>query len=99
MDLPARAAISPKNRGFGGPEAGVSELSTKTVDNYVDFFSSLAPCNGLVRLWSLCRNIEQSSYSFIFNNLIKRLQVNRFGKYIFGKRQNSVHKSSSALCL
>jgi hypothetical protein len=66
------------------------------VDNFVDFFSTLAPGNGLVRTMSLCRNIEQPIKSFKFNVLNKRLCVKGFSGFIFGGRQNFVHKSSFA---
>jgi len=60
------------------PKTRVFELSTKTVDNFVDFFLTLAPGNGLVRIPSLCRNIEQHHYSFKFNNLNKQCRVKGF---------------------
>jgi len=72
-------------------------LSTKTVDNFVDFFLSLAPGNGLVRILSLCRNIEQHNKRFKFNNLDKHNRVKHFSEFICGERRNSVHKLSTAL--
>jgi hypothetical protein len=78
------------------PKTGVFELSTKTVDNFVDFFLTLPPGKALVRILSLCRNIKQQMNSFKFKVLNKRLCVKGFPEFIFGERQNSVHKSSFA---
>jgi hypothetical protein len=66
------------------------------VDNFVDFFLTLAPGNGLVRFLSLCRNIEQQINSFKFKVLNKRLCVKGFPEFIFSERQNTVHKSGFA---
>jgi hypothetical protein len=72
MDLPAEAVVPSKNPIYRGP-IRIFELSTKSVDKFVDFFSTLAPSHGLVRVLSLCRNIEQQAISFKFIDLNKRL--------------------------
>jgi hypothetical protein len=92
MDLPAKAVIFSSYRGYCGQKQRDFELSTKTVDNFVDFFLTLALSHGLVRTLSLCRNIEQHHFSFKFNNLNKPCGVKGFSEFIFSERQNSVHK-------
>jgi hypothetical protein len=92
MDLPAKAVNFSRNRDCSSPNQQDFELSTKTVDNFVDFFLTLASSHGLVRILSLCRNIEQHHLSFKFSNLNKQRRVKGFSEFILLKKQNSVHK-------
>jgi len=64
MDLAADTVISPKKLAGQDQFWPLLKLSTKTVDNFVDFFGELAPSHGTVRFLSLCRNIEQQIKPF-----------------------------------
>ncbi|MDE1544484.1 hypothetical protein PTW32_03560 [Dechloromonas agitata] len=96
MDSAAEAVISPEKQAGSIHDGRLWELSTKTVDNFVNYFGALALSHGPVRSLLLCRNIEQSTKPNKIMKLNNHNAVKAFCRDFWGNWQNSVHKSSFA---